>query len=83
MADAPKRSPLTIAILAGRAKEDGKGDKKDDKPEGEPDGDEGEEDEGDESMGLESAYEELAAAMKKGDTKAGVEALRSFVEQCR
>ena len=74
-----KRSPLTIAILAGKAKEAKDGDGHAEPDGDEPDGDE--EDDG--SMGKESAAEDVMAAIKKGDSKALVEALESFVEQCK
>lgn len=75
MADSDKkRSPLTIAILAGKAKDAKSGDdeKKDEKDGGESDPE----------MGLDSAAEEILSAVKDGDSEALKDALKSFVHQC-
>ncbi len=46
----------------------------------EPEVEESDDESGD--PGLEAAFDELAAALESGDTTAGVNALKSFFEQC-
>lgn len=39
--------------------------------------------ESDQDVGLQSAFDDLVAALKAHDSEAGVVALKSFIEQCK